>query len=399
MDKFQQNTESELLTLLLDGELEATQEQKLFEGLSNNSELQEEMQHQLMIRESVRNDVEAFAPPPSTTNTIFSSLGYTSPLTPKETIWNAIFGKKRAAVAFVFLAVFTSGIFLINSDNSKLAIHDNNISGIINDEITQSIKSNYTKSINSEVIFRNENNNDYPIVKSGPIASSITSKNTINQIATNKTNSANIDSGKQDKSSQIVSLEQSPIELNPQTISFNSNFGFSTINRSKRAINYSKEENRFMITLRNNYNSTLNESMFGTDLNNYTLGAFYSVNKYIQVGAEFGFQNFNRMRSTDGINPPEEVQTNVMIITAGIIHQAEYAKMFNIATPYFKAMIGSQTGFGGFHSIIGAGFNLDINNSFGLNFGFDRNSINYSVDNINQWTGNNNLTFGLMYKF
>ncbi len=71
---------STLLLEFMDGTLEGTNELALFNALSSNEELRAEFKHLLAISSSVRNDITPFLPPISSTQHIFTQLGFTPPL-------------------------------------------------------------------------------------------------------------------------------------------------------------------------------------------------------------------------------------------------------------------------------------------------------------------------------
>jgi len=75
-------TPSEMLHLLMDGELDSTQETTLYNALASSDELKNQMREIIAIRESVRNDIEAFSPTSTATKAVFASVG----LTPFETV-------------------------------------------------------------------------------------------------------------------------------------------------------------------------------------------------------------------------------------------------------------------------------------------------------------------------
>ncbi|MFA6572087.1 MAG: hypothetical protein WCT77_12715 [Bacteroidota bacterium] len=69
---------SEMLHLLVDGELDASQETVLYSALAGNDEMRNQMRELLAIKEAVHKDVEAFTPPPSATKSVFAAIGASS---------------------------------------------------------------------------------------------------------------------------------------------------------------------------------------------------------------------------------------------------------------------------------------------------------------------------------
>ncbi|MBI3260186.1 MAG: hypothetical protein HYZ54_12050 [Ignavibacteriae bacterium] len=70
---------SDLLQAFLDGELEQSHEQPLFNELASSGELRNEMRELLAMRSAVQQDIEAFTPPLAATSNIFSTLGFSLP--------------------------------------------------------------------------------------------------------------------------------------------------------------------------------------------------------------------------------------------------------------------------------------------------------------------------------
>ncbi len=65
---------------LLDGELDAIHEPRLYGELATNGDLRAEFRQQLAIRTAIQNDRMALVPPAALTNSVFSSLGFAAPL-------------------------------------------------------------------------------------------------------------------------------------------------------------------------------------------------------------------------------------------------------------------------------------------------------------------------------
>jgi hypothetical protein len=132
MNKFENQNASELLTQLLDGELEQAQEEQLFTEMSSNTELQEQLSDTLAIRESIKKDSEAFSPPVTAVNGVFGSLGYAPPypaaLPGQKPFWAAFF--RRAAVPAAVLVGAFVAYLSVNSDSLDTAPLKQNFSQV-----------------------------------------------------------------------------------------------------------------------------------------------------------------------------------------------------------------------------------------------------------------------------
>jgi hypothetical protein len=71
---------SDLIQMLLDGELDSMYDARLFGELSTNGDLRNELKQQLAIRNEVSHDRMALIPPASLTGAVFSGLGFTAPM-------------------------------------------------------------------------------------------------------------------------------------------------------------------------------------------------------------------------------------------------------------------------------------------------------------------------------
>ncbi|CAN5473593.1 hypothetical protein BH10BAC6_BH10BAC6_11650 [soil metagenome] len=71
---------SDLIQMLLDGEMDSMYDGRLFGELSTNGDLRSELKQQLAIRNEVSHDRMALIPPASLTGAVFSGLGFTAPM-------------------------------------------------------------------------------------------------------------------------------------------------------------------------------------------------------------------------------------------------------------------------------------------------------------------------------
>ncbi len=90
---------STLLLEFMDGTLEGTDELALFNALSSNEELRAEFKHLLALSSSVRNDITPFLPPTSSTQHIFTQLGFTPPLPVPGTVAGVTTGAVAGTMA------------------------------------------------------------------------------------------------------------------------------------------------------------------------------------------------------------------------------------------------------------------------------------------------------------
>jgi hypothetical protein len=131
MKEYTNMTPSELLTLLLDGELDSSQEATLFAELAKNTELQDELREMLAIRQSVQHDFEAFSPPPDAAQGVFDRVGLDNPsavpagaTAGAESGFFGILRKRWWASAIGLLLITFVGYNLLDSENNTTIAAD-----------------------------------------------------------------------------------------------------------------------------------------------------------------------------------------------------------------------------------------------------------------------------------
>lgn len=404
MENFDNNTSSELLTLLLDGELDRTQEQRLFDSLSSDADLQSELQDMLAIRESVRGDTEAFTPPAATSKAIFASLGYAPPSgVTKAPFWKAILSRKPAIVAAAIVAaLFTGGMLYMNSSSGDEAPG----LAVKNIPISSSVSTGSTEYELLAVGTESETIADAEV--------SLNQSSAENEAATHETKYADkaaLSSPTSSNGKLIAAHQTAQQQANHSYISINrseSDFAMlasgMSLDRSRNMLHQINSSRRQTATQYDEWEITLRAmSMNGnaplmTGMNNISIGCFRSFGQYFRFGVEVGQEEFSRLKSTGGVNPPMASNDEVVWFAAGFIHDMSYAE-FAGATPFLQIMSGSQSGFGGVHLRGMVGFDYCLTEFLGLKLGYEMSQINYSVDNNSEWTKNNGFTAGLKFNF
>lgn len=123
-------TPSELLTLMIDGELSDAESTALFAQLSTNQDLRAELQEFLKIRESVKNDVEAFTPPIEATKSVFAALGLNPPaaIAPmtKATASLPFFAKWGSTLLIAIVASLLTGLTVAGIYENRIDYFNSN---------------------------------------------------------------------------------------------------------------------------------------------------------------------------------------------------------------------------------------------------------------------------------
>lgn len=153
MEDFKNNSASEMLTLLLDGEIPPELEQSLYDSLAKEEELQTEMKEHLAIRELVRSDVEAFTPPADFTNAVFANLGFQVPqvaslgLAANQS--RPFYKKWKYALLLLLLLGTGASIALINNQSSDIKAITNSNSNIKDSDAQKSLDKNNIPVVSS----------------------------------------------------------------------------------------------------------------------------------------------------------------------------------------------------------------------------------------------------------
>lgn len=365
MKTYQNMTNSERLTMLLDGELSGEQETEIYSALATDPDLQAQLEHQIAIKEAVRNDTEAFTPPLEATFNIFNELGYAVPagIPAVKTIWDRIFNRRVAVTAalLLFSSLTVTSIIMNKSDDvaakSKIAkssdiIADN--SDLINAEpddanaLTQ-IADNNTKS------------------KIIPISNSIdATESTSNRVDFIPKSTED----KQEVKEEIVNLATStlPSEFNGfHNFAFMNNAKFEYMRSRKSEIKYNSVFNLFdkdhnSLYFRAGINSN-NAAING--INNFMIGYMRNWKNNFSFGVELGTESINRL-FTDDFSNSLTLEAKQVVWGAFALRYESHDLSFAGFSPFAQARIG-----------IGSDFNY----MFGGNMGIIRNfhSIPFSI--------------------
>lgn len=343
MKEFTNETPSELLTQLMDNELDPANETMVYEALGSSAELQEEHKLHLAVREAIKKDTEAFTPPAATVSSLFNKLGYAPPppaatggIIRRSPLMLSFF--RKAAVPVMLLLAGSYGAFtLLNNTNDDFANTNRNI------QIVQSsLAVNNTQSPeNVNDLNNSENISSKKIVKSKtPVMSSVSSvnDNKVEIIANDEivevlpittTSDAN-NFNNILTSSSAIDFQQNNFALN-QSNQFVPNV--LTPGRTNFASSLDGESN-FIVVLKgiNNFNSDLG-GIFNNSENqfkNFSLGLLKSLGSNFSGGIELGQQSYSVMVSA----PDNDTQIlnevrSVLWFGATARYDADYLELLN----------------------------------------------------------------------
>jgi hypothetical protein len=411
MKDYINNTNSELLTQLLDGELNVMHEESLYAELGKSKELQEELRQQLLIRDAIGKDTEAFTPPAAAVSGLFEKLGYATPYAVptgnsalKETFWHTMF--KRATVSIAVLALLTFGgynlVGVFNNGEADSAIADG--TPIVSESNQSNDAYQQVNEINNdgEVVTIN-NTKNIPTVNSYVVENSSTTKVTTTEntetvispktelLATNNSNSDLLATNFTDNKALVNPVYAS----NPNNSTFNMNLtmnsGFNSVEFTKSE--FSKPSN---ISL---YMKLLSMTSFDNSMP-FAAGVRLETSEYISFAIEVGQQSYSATVTSD-------IDDNILInkdmsVTFGAIffrYDVKQLEFFNVVHPYIQLGAGAGN-FGKYMFRGNVGIEcqpFDTGVSFML--GLEESKLYYPTQNKSYNTSNTGVTFGISYKF
>jgi hypothetical protein len=382
MNDLNQHTNSELISLLLDGQLDREQEKTLYQNISADSEMQEELQELLSIRESVKKDYEAYNPPAELTNKVFAGLGYSAPLAVEAptaaTAAGAItVGFFKRMLPYVALVVAGFSIIVFNQfkgeENAKLS--ENKISGIV-ESGTSSEKSNlYTEESDSQI--------DNAELSQGSINSFQNNQISQTHSGLNSTDKANFENIPNNASE--MALNRNPIQLIDNSNPENSTFYFDKINIDKPVSlisfsDYYSFNSYWYIQALGIFAGSMAENNLPTQSSaiwsNINFGIFRQLNKSFSLGVQFGTEPYN-IYQTDNNDVAYLSSKDVFWVTLAGKYDMSFASFYSV-TPYVSLAAGGSTV--GFMSRGMAGLNYKFERlPVDFNIGYEASMINYSV--------------------
>lgn len=416
MENYSNNTTSEQISMLLDGELDAMQEDQLFRDIADNPEYQREMQQNISIKEAVKKDTEAFSPPADLTSSLFDKLGYANPYgAPKAMPW-ANFFRKTAAPALVGLLAITSTALIVNNlksdDNIQLKKVVPIVTSIEDTKSKDNLVSDNAENVTEMNIVSNSDGSNINVKDDNEITSSDNLTNSQTAVVPNQEDKTEDLANPANKNVNIKDNVNDENEINVPNIIFpsaninaclsmNDNTASSMFDSYGRyKVNYpTNDVNNWSLGLRGTLAPTMNMSnelnANTNNFNTFIAGIYRNTSENFQLGIEFGNETFNRY-STDVTD--QRIVTNDQVRWFGFAarHNMNYLTFSEIA-PFAQVTMGSGTG--GQIGRLMVGFDRELFNNFNLNVSYEAGLFFYSVQNVSYTSNKHGLTLGLNYKF
>jgi hypothetical protein len=403
MSEFEKNNASELLTQLLDGELESANESVLFSALAADKYLFDELKQHLAIREAIRKDTEAFTPPPETVNAIFTSLGYRAPgvaplpaaVISKSVVWGKYI---RRAVPFALLLLGLFGSYSIFKSDSKVEETNSrllNTDSKIETASVAPVKAGMPQIVSLE---KSNINNNAVVIRNTKAKKQDNAVNLNTAIVSLNDNKVAIND-----LSENISAENAS-KINIQSVSMSSAVS-NSIKPPHFMNNYSNiNHNVEILPLRISGTNDLklyvkSFSNFASDQfsSNIAVGVNFLNRDNFKIGAEAGNQQY-RVMATNENNIIIEKPKNVF--WGAVAFRYEFNELnFMFTTPYAQGSIGAGD-FGTYlyRFTLGAEI-IPLGNSTGINIGLESSNLRYTIEG-NPYNANSlGVMIGLSWKF
>ena len=389
-----------MLTLLLDGELESSQEPGIFAELAQNEELRAEFHDQMRFKEAASRDTDAFALPIGATAGVFSRLGFEAALKGTTAVGVGVVLKKlwlpltTAIASAVLTFVAISGFGLGNSGTQSDIPRS-----------TQSEETNLAANTSNQpsqaptIIYR-----DVPpriIFKRVPIVETQSAGNTVvSATDTTATKSIASELHTSYRVSPSASAILAPVSLRSPALAQYPEF--DTEAEPFRHMETNPEPNSFYFTLRGmnskSYPSTDEQLQTSQAFSNLAIGLFYEFGENHSVGMEIGQEPFTQL-----VNNPEQgyirSEQNPILFWVGLSYRGTLSKIASLGDlqPYAQVTIGS-TQVGPLGKAI-VGLQYTTMSGFGINLGIEGSLLYYQINQTKDNTRKLGLTYGLQYKF
>lgn len=412
---------SEMLSLLVDGELSSAQESTLYSQLAINDELRNEFRELLTIRESVKLDIEAFSPPVNSLENILSGISINNPIPynsnslRKTTKTNNLFRKLLVPAIAVLITALITALLMINYYENNYS-YSNTYFPIVSslnandDEIeTQEalIKNKDNKNQNN-FNFNSNNTNSKKIIKNKMIlddnniseiqknASTEQSKNEIISSSQNN-NSPNQFTPSQLNFSNIITSNKSNLYIQDNKDIFN-------IISIRNTVNQKKQKNLgYSLHLRGLSSQSFPDvdmpSQSKPIINNIVFGAFLSADINNKLGFEIGKEPFGQRFVNVENNYPNEYEQNPILFWAGLSYRFELDKMSILGgfQPFAQFTIGS-TELGPLGRTI-LGIQYFNESGIGFSLGLEGVLLLYENQKVLYTTKKLGLTYGMFINF
>lgn len=406
MNTYYQNNPSEMLTLLLDGELSEVQQELLYKELATNTSLQKELEQMIAIREAVRNDVEAFSPPAQVTASLFNKLGYnpvTAFVAPKPTFW-AMVTQRRVAIPVVasLLLFLASALYFTDNTIDDLALNTQN-----HNEFLVAVNDEIAENNNRDIIESKNVNSEKTTERAIPVTSAMnTSQNlAVDEVVTTDLAQETSIANNNRVSNTVTAVQLLPYNNVNSIYNTSSDYFAFAMPRAFRFNNQSSSAiNNWEVSAKGFYSAMMSDAPRAVSGNNNTINSSTSLSIALlkptsqmwSMGVEMGYEQFNLYGlNTDEISLRAESPW-VFWLGASARHNMDYIKLGKV-TPYLQTTLGGSTR--GMLAKGSAGLNYQIMSSMSFIISYDAGLLLYNVQSDTFTSRKSGLSAGINIKF
>ncbi len=417
MEELIGNTNSELLHLYVDGELNPSMEPQLFDELAVNEDLRSEMRDLLAIRSSIQNDAESFAVPISSQGAIFNRVGLIPPIImpPPAALqpvaaggaaWLTLFRNAWAPALVAIVSIIGTSLILTNHYNDKIdgIQSENSIAQkSLNDKLTAKNLNDSKNNLNNQNIIPSEKVRivyRYSNRPTGLVLAENDQKN--EQIANSNEQSKPADFSHVEKA-QMFSLSPN-IRIDNKNDFINNNSIGTQFDIGSLANLLKSIESKYSLYVR----GMSAKSFPATDMpttsdplfTNMSIGTYIHNNKNVQFGIELGQESYTQVFENieDGVKY-QYMKTPVVFWGAlGAILISDKVDFLAGTQPYAQFIIGGST-----QGLIGktiAGIQMNSTDmGIGILLGVEGSVLLYQNQKIWYSTRKLGFTFGTSIHF
>lgn len=409
MDNFNHNelSREEILSLLMDGELQDANEQALFAEMAKDTDLQAQLKETLSMREAIKSDSEAFAPPPDVTAELFGKLGYADKpkITPVGFDWSRFMRRVAAPLMLLMLSITLPLIYNASTDKniadassvpvvSSESI-DNDDQTLGSESITNTSKTTpeaYAKNtVASERQIASENSTNSFIG-----ADDSYSENMASTLAVPAGNQNDFTAASMDNS--IVS-EWSHISESNVNVQSHANFALSNSNAMFGSVSFTmpkrhRADKEWSLHVRGIYNiSRDGKSMQEFNpMKSFAAGMMMQLSDNIFMGLEGGREVYNFSNTIEGLYEDPYVFWYALSFRYNM-PDLQFAGI----TPYLRVNGGGSSRGPVFATYLGGEYKLS--DTYALTVAYGGSLLTYKSNNLQYATAKSGLNFGLNLRF
>ncbi len=410
MEEVSGNTASELLNLLIDGELESSKEVSLYASLTENDELRNELRELLAIRESIHKDTEAFTPPKSTKRAVLTAVGLTpgavanAPITEvaiQAGFWSGFWTKVWVPVVSAVVATIITSLLFINFyDSGKYVSTPGN--SIKKTPVAGSTEKP-ASDIQTQIVSSKENIQS--IKKNRKFGFTNTSYiEPVPNVIYNEENTG----GDNHPAQPIEIASLGTDSYKPKNMNYSGAMGIGipiiALNPNQYASLNNGKLSDLDITLilrgisAKSYPTVYMPSQWNPVISNFSLGGYVTLVDGLDVGMEFGQENFGLVYFNYETNKIDK--KNPYFYWAGIGMKGKVTKHIDIlagAKPFVQIFAGGTNI--GPHLRMAGGLEYSWDSGLGFIMGIEGSSLFYNIQNKWKSTEKLGFTYGVLYSF